>query len=172
MIFIRISVFWQALFIFRVLINLVTSLEVVSLKVKLVSKPFLFYNTGLIFEIAECFFRWVITFIVRKIWNTWNFMFLDCFWKKVTKNSTQFTIAWDNFIFWPKFFIVKIFLVPIVYYFRWQFLETILNSVMVNKWKSKSPVSKALLCWKQFGWLIKKRSMHVDLSGFLKHVGF
>ena len=41
---------------------------------------------------------------------------------------------------------------------------------MVNKWKWESRVSKTLLCWKQFGWLVKVRSMHVGLSGFLKHV--
>ena len=57
------------------------------------------YNAGVIFEIAECFFKWVITFIVHKIWNTWNLKFLDCFWKKVTKNSTQFTMGWNSFIF-------------------------------------------------------------------------
>ena len=38
---------------------------------------------------------------------------------------------------------------------------------MVSKRKSESPVSKTLLCWKQFGWLFKIRSVHVDLSAFL-----
>ena len=33
----------------------------------------------------------------------------------------------------PKFLVVKIFIVPIVYYFRRQFLEAIFNSVTVNK---------------------------------------
>ena len=42
----------------------------------------------------------------------------------------------------------------------------------VSKWKSESPVSKTLLCWKQLGGFVKIRSMHVGLSGFLKHVGF
>ena len=43
------------------------------------------YNTGVIFEIAGCLFKWAIFFIVLKIWNTWNFQFLDCFWKKLLK---------------------------------------------------------------------------------------
>ena len=42
----------------------------------------------------------------------------------------------------------------------------------VSKWKSESPVSKTLLCWKQLGWFVKIRLMHVGVSGFLKHVGF
>ena len=42
----------------------------------------------------------------------------------------------------------------------------------VNKWKLESPVSKTLLCWKHFCWLVKIRSIHVGLSRFLKHVGF
>ena len=42
-------------------------------------------NTSVIFEIFECFFKRVITFIVRKVWNTWNLKFLDYFWKKVLK---------------------------------------------------------------------------------------
>ena len=43
------------------------------------------YNTGVIFEIVECFFKWVITFILCKIWDTLGFKFLDCFWKRVSK---------------------------------------------------------------------------------------
>ena len=43
------------------------------------------YNTGVIFEIVECFFKWVITFILCNIWDTWGFKFLDCFWKRVSK---------------------------------------------------------------------------------------
>ena len=40
MIFAGISVFWRALFIFKVLINLITSLELVSPKVNLCQNPF------------------------------------------------------------------------------------------------------------------------------------
>ena len=61
----------------------------------------------------------------------------------------------------PKFLIAKIFMVPIVYHFCWQFPEPILNSVMINKWKLKSLISKILLCWTQFGWSVKIKSMHV-----------
>ena len=45
MIFVEISALWQALFIFKVLISLITSLELVSRKVKFVSKPFLLIFT-------------------------------------------------------------------------------------------------------------------------------
>ena len=48
--FVWMSVFWQALFIFKVLLSLIISLELVSLKVKLVLKPLL-----LIFIILEWF---------------------------------------------------------------------------------------------------------------------
>ena len=40
MIFAGISVFWRALFIFKVLINLITSLKLVSPKVNLCQNPF------------------------------------------------------------------------------------------------------------------------------------
>lgn len=57
------------------------------------------YSTGLIFKVVGCFFKWVISFIMHLIWSSWDFTFLDCFWKKCTENSTQFTIGWHTFIF-------------------------------------------------------------------------
>ena len=61
--------------------------------------PFNIYNASVIYQIAECLFKWVIICILQKTWNTWNFKLLYCFWKKFTKNSIQFTIHWNNFIF-------------------------------------------------------------------------
>ena len=38
--------------------------------------------------------------------------------------------------------------------------------------KARKSCFKTLFCWKQLGWFVKIRSMHIGLSGFLKHVGF
>ena len=55
---------WQGLFIFKVLISLLTSLELVSLKLKLASKSFFYiYSTRVISKLAE----WVITFTTSKV---------------------------------------------------------------------------------------------------------
>ena len=72
----------------------------------------------------------------------------------------------------PELFIIKVFIVFITYYFWLQLLETNFKFSDCHKWKSESPVSKTLLCWKQLGWFVKIRSMHVGISGFLKHIGF
>ena len=161
MIFVEISALWQALFIFKVLISLITSLELVSLKVKLALKPFLlvftilewifrsshpevFLGKGVLkicskftgehpccswcssvnllhifktpftkntsgalllnFEIVGCLFKWAFSSLYVKFETLWILSSLTAFFKKGSKNSTQFSIGWDNFIFLSQIF--------------------------------------------------------------------
>ena len=78
-----ISLFWEAFSTFRILISLMSSLELVSLRV---------------FKISECFFEWIICVIRLILWNIRNFKLINCFWEQIIKNSAQFILVWGCFI--------------------------------------------------------------------------
>ena len=81
-----ISLFWEVFFTFRVLISLITSLELVYLKVKFVSKLFLYIcNTRVIFKKSERFFEGIICVINLIVWNIRNFKVINYFWEKIIK---------------------------------------------------------------------------------------
>ena len=71
-----ISLFWEALFTFRDLISLITSLELVSLKVKFASKLLLF-----IFVIL----RWFSKIIIWVTWYEWLGRGIPCTKSGVTR---------------------------------------------------------------------------------------
>ena len=52
------------------------------------------------------------------------------------------------------------------------FLKHTFNILTVKLWKSKRPVPIVQEDWKNRGWFVRMRSIHVDLSLFLKQVGF
>ena len=98
-IFVEISLFWENFFIFRVLISLITSLELVSLKVKFVSKLLLF-----IFVILSDLQNiWALLWVDHLCYQAYSLKYSELqaqqlFSRKNIKNLAQFIVIWNCFI--------------------------------------------------------------------------